>query len=239
MKRGAFDILFLVARPAAGKSELIDYLKQTNVAERRRRFHIGDFEELDDFPLLWAWFEEDTILSQMGHPRLHTDAEEYFKYPYLWHVLIEQLALEYQRRLRDRTPDQEVTTIIEFSRGSSHGGYQEAFQHFPKGMLRRGAILYIRVPFEESRRKNRRRFDPDRPDSILGHSLPDGKLERLYRESDWDTFSAGDPKFVTIKGMQVPYAVFENEDDVTTDQGAALGQRLEEVLGRLWAIWHS
>jgi hypothetical protein len=32
----------------------------------------------------------------------------------------------------------------------------------------------------------------------------------------------------------VPYAVFENEDDVTTARGTALGERLEETLTKLW-----
>jgi hypothetical protein len=34
----------------------------------------------------------------------------------------------------------------------------------------------------------------------------------------------------------VPYVVFENEDDVTTARGEALGRRLEKVLGRLWML---
>lgn len=237
MRRKTFDVLFLIARPAAGKSEVIDYLRQVDEADRRRRFHIGAFEELDDFPMLWAWFEEDAILSRMGYPRLHTDEEECFKYPYLWHVLIERLALEYQKRLRDRPPGREVTTIVEFSRGSAHGGYREAFRHFPQEMLQRGAICYVRVSYEESLRKNRLRFSPDRPDSVLNHSLPEDKMKRLYREDDWDTFSADDPEFVTVRGVQVPYAIFENEDDVTTERSEALGQRLGEVLGRLWEIW--
>jgi hypothetical protein len=46
-----FDILLLIARPAAGKSEIIDYLKNLPQDERRRRFHIGEFDEIDDFPM--------------------------------------------------------------------------------------------------------------------------------------------------------------------------------------------
>lgn len=236
MERRTFDILFLIARPGAGKSEIVDYLKGIERDERQRRFHIGHFEVLDDFPMLWAWFEEDAILSRMGYPRLHSDEEGYFKYPYLWNVLIERLALEYRKRLRDRSPDEEVTTIVEFSRGSTVGGYREAFLHFPEEMLQRGAICYVRVSYEESLRKNRLRYVPALPDTVLYHSLPDEKMERLYREDDWDILSAGDPEFVTVKGTRVPYAVFENEDDVTTARGEALAQRLEEVLGRLWAI---
>jgi hypothetical protein len=50
--KDTFDILLLIARPAAGKSEIIDYLKRTALEERVRRFHIGEFAEIDDFPML-------------------------------------------------------------------------------------------------------------------------------------------------------------------------------------------
>ncbi len=233
----AFDVLFLIARPAAGKSEIIDYLKRTPEAQRRARFHIGAFDELDDFPMIWAWFEEDAILARMGKPRLHTDDQGYFLHNYFWHVLIERLDLAYHKLVRDHPNyHQTHSVIIEFARGSEHGGFSEAFQHFSEDTLRHGAILYLKVSWEESLRKNRRRFNPDRPDSILEHSVPDEKLEKMYKESDWEQFSAGDPEYITIKGVKVPYAVFENEDDVTTARGPALGQRLEETLGRLWQI---
>jgi len=236
MSRDTFDILFLIARPAAGKSEIIDYLKRTDVQTRRARFHIGPFVELDDFPMLWTWFEEDRLLARMGHPRLHTDADEYFAHRYLWDLLIERLSLDYAKLLRDRPGYHQDggTVIVEFSRGKEHGGFRQAFEHVAPEMLRRGAILYIDASWEESLRKNRARANPDRPDSILQHSLSDEKLAHLYRESDWAEFSAGDPERLVIQGISVPYAVFPNEDDVTTERGSALGRRLEDTLERLW-----
>ncbi len=236
-----FDILFLIARPAAGKSEIIDYLKHMPAAERQARFHIGPFVELDDFPMIWAWFEEDRILERLGHPRLHTDAAEYFLHDYFWDVLIERLGLAYSKLRRDR-PDFHATggtVLVEFARGAEHGGFRRTFQHVPTEMLQRGAILYVDVSWEESLRKNRARADPGRPDSILQHSLSDEKLARLYRESDWADFSSADPYRIIIQGVSVPYAVFENEDDVTTPRGPALGQRLEAVLGRLWRLYQA
>ncbi|HKJ26652.1 MAG TPA: hypothetical protein VJ965_03355 [Anaerolineales bacterium] len=237
MPENAFDILLLIARPGAGKSEVIDYLKRTPVAERLERFHIGEFKEIDDFPMLWTWFEEDHILSEMGHPRLHsTEEDQYFKYDYLWDVLIRRICLDYDKLLRDH-PDfhADHTAIIEFSRGKQYGGFQRAFDHLSEAVLSRLAVMYINVSWEESLRKNRSRFNPDKPDSILEHGLPDDKLEYMYKESDWEELSAGDPAFLTIQGRKVPYAVFENEDDVTTERGAALGKRLEETLQTLWA----
>jgi hypothetical protein len=230
-----FEIIILLGRPAAGKSEVIDFLKKTPVEERLRRFHIGRFEEIDDFPMLWTWFEEDAILEKiMGRPRLHTDAGGYFLHPYQWDLLIERISLEYDKKLRDGEYEGSVTTIIEFSRGTEHGGYASAFRHLSKKILDRACILYIDVPYEESLRKNRRRFNPKRPDSILEHGLPDEKLERLYKEVDWEAFRGSDPGFIRLSGLRIPYAVFDNMPE-KTDRPDILGAHLEEVLARLWA----
>ena len=233
--KNSFDILMLIARPAAGKSEVVDFLKRTSFEKRMERFHVGDFNEIDDFPMLWAWFEEDELLEKAGYPRLHTDENNYFKYPYLWNILIERICLEYHKFVREhQSGARQPTTIIEFSRGKEHGGYKEAFQYLSDEVLNKAAILYIDVPWEESLRKNRRRFNPNRPDSILEHGLEDEKMERLYKEVDWEEVSAGYSKFIPIKGYSVPYIVMNNHDDVTTRGGEFLGKRLEENLGQLW-----
>ncbi len=59
-------VLILNARPAAGKSEIIAFLHSLDETERRDRFHLGRIVEIDDFPMLWTWFEEDTLLAEMG-----------------------------------------------------------------------------------------------------------------------------------------------------------------------------
>jgi len=230
-----FDILLLIARPAAGKSEIIAHLKNTPLDQRIYRYHIGDFQELDDFPMLWTWFEEDAILTDLGHPRIHTDEDGNFLHLYQWDLLIQRINLEYEKLLRD-DPDfhQRHTVIIEFARGASHGGFKRAFDHLSKQVAKRLAILYIDVSWEESLRKNRARFNPDRPDSILEHGLSDSKMEALYKASDWHEISAADPERITIQGYQVPYIVFENEDDVTSQGGKALSERLALKLDQLF-----
>jgi len=172
----------------------------------------------------------------MGKPRLHTDKDGYFLHQYQWDLLIERICLEYQKRLRDANYHAEHTALIEFSRGSEHGGYRSAFQHLSEKLLGKAAILYVNVTFEESMRKNRRRFNPERPDSILEHSLPDAKLERLYKEVDWQEVSAGSPDYLTVKGIQVPYVVFENMPE-KTDDFAKLAPALEDILQRLWQLY--
>ncbi len=231
-----FEILILLGRPASGKSEIIDHLKKTPVEERRKRFHIGAFEEIDDFPMLWTWFEEDAILQKiMRKPRFHTDPDGYFLHRYQWDLLIERISLEYEKKLRDESYAERVTTIVEFSRGAEHGGYQAAFRSLSERILRNACVLYIDVSYEESRRKNRRRFNPARPDSILEHGLPDDKLERLYREVDWEEFKGEDPEFIRFSGHRIPYVVFANEPEVT-DEPRKLGPALEGRLTKLFEL---
>jgi hypothetical protein len=236
--QNSFDILLLIARPAAGKSEVIAHLKNTPPDQRLEKYHIGNFKELDDFPMLWTWFEEDSIREELGQPRIHTDEDGNFLYLYQWDLLIRRINLEYEKLLRD-DPGYHLrnTLIIEFARGSSHGGFKRAFEHLSKTIAKRLAILYIDVSWEESLRKNRARFNPDKPDSILEHSLPDKKLEELYQGSDWHEIQAAHPVTINIQGLPVPYVVFENEDDVTSQGGEALSQRLQEKLSTLYGLY--
>jgi hypothetical protein len=239
MAEDTFDILILIGRPASGKSEIIDFLTHLPDQTRRERFHLGKLEVLDDFPILWAWFEEDDILSRTFKlPRLHSNEEGYFLYQELWHVLIERLSLAYAKKIRDDASYHGHTTaLIEFARGNEHGGYAEAFSHLSDEILPRAGIMYVRVPFEESLRKNRRRFNPEKPDSILEHGLTDDKMERLYRDDDWATLGSDESGYLHTRGQNVPYMVFPNEDDVTTGKLKQLEERLEAVLGKLWELY--
>jgi hypothetical protein len=237
MPNDIFPILILNARPAAGKSELRRALMDIPVETRISRFHIGPMHVIDDFPMVWSWFEEDQLLEQIfNRPRLYTTPDEYFLHPDLWHLLIRRLCLDYKKWLRDAAEPH--TVVFEFSRGVEHGGYRAAYQHLSEQVLDWAASLYIKVSYQESVRKNLLRFNPDRPDSILQHSLDSGKLERLYQDDDWEAFTKDDPDYIQVNNHRVPYGVFENEDDVTTSAGKAMFDRLEECLGRLWALKH-
>lgn len=236
MDNKIFNTLFLLARPAAGKSEIMRYLQSLPLQERVSRFHIGNVLHLDDFPMLWAWFEEDGLLDGMQKPRLHTDAQGYFKYPYLWDLLIRRIGLEYHKLQRD-VDLHGSTVIIEFSRGKEHGGYRSAFQNIDPIMVENAGILYVNVSWEESLRKNRCRFNPDKPDSLLEHGIPDEKLKHMYYETDWHELTDRSPYYLEIQGKQVPYIVFENEDDLTSKLNQEFEERLQITLDTLWKLY--
>lgn len=234
-----FRVLYLLARPAAGKSEIIQFLQTVPEKERIESFHIGRIKVIDDFPMIWTWFEEDDLLTEMGCPHLYTDDDGYFLKQYFWNLLIRRLNLEYAKFIRDHHNHKDYTVIIEFSRGKEHGGYQEAFTQIPETLANKAAILYVNVSWEESLRKNRKRFNPDKPDSILEHSLPDEKLTRMYRETDWEELVRPNIKHVEINSVMVPFAIMDNEDDVTSGNIRVLSSRLRSSLERLWSIYSS
>ena len=231
------ETLLLLARPAAGKSEIIKYLSMQDPKTRQKKFHLGNLCVIDDFPMLWTWFEEDAILTDLGYIRLHTTNDGYFLENHLWDVLIRRINLEYSKHQRDISTDKPVTTIIEFSRGKEHAGYKRAFQHLSDKVLRRSAILYVNISWEESLRKNKERFNPEKPDSILEHKLPDDKLKKLYFACDWQELTKSTSGYLNIRNLRIPYINFENEDDITTTMGPKLGKRLEKDLNKLWNLY--
>jgi hypothetical protein len=235
MANNFFPLIILNARPAAGKSELIEALRTTPLESRIARFHIGPIHVIDDFPMLWTWFEEDDLLEEVfQQPRLHTSPDRYFLQDDYWHLLIRRLCLEYGKWKRD-APEAH-TVFLEFSRGKEHGGYYAAYQHLSDLVLAQAVSLYLKVSYAESARKNRERYNPRRPDSILEHGLSAEKLARLYEQDDWDEFTHSDPHYIHVRERLVPYTIFENEDDVTTSGGETLFTRLEQSLRILWAL---
>lgn len=235
MKLTHLPLIILIGRPAAGKSEVIDFLKKTPTNERLQRFHIADFEEIDDFVYVWETFEIDDILSRHKKQRIWSDEKYWFKDPFIWNLYIERINLTYRKRLA-ANPDyhDSMTAILEFARGGENG-FGEAFSYLHEDVLKRAGILYINVPYEESVRKNRRRARPGLEDSILYHSLPDEKMEHYYKVNDWEKLTAASPDHINIQGVDVPYAVFENMPE-KTDKAETLGAELERATGKLWRM---
>ncbi len=232
-----FETILIIGRPASGKSEIIDFLKRVPKEKRLSDLHIGDFVEIDDFPMLWTWMEEDDILEEMGQPRLHIDENRYFIHNYFWNLLIKRICLENSKFLRDNPGYQDENTIIlEFSRGSQHGGYKDALQHIDEEILSNMVIFFNDVSWEESLRKNRKRFNPEKPDSILEHGLSDKKMEYLYKEIDWKEITIEPKGYIEIKNVKVPFIAFDNESDITSSGDEVLGTHLKSVFEELWEL---
>jgi hypothetical protein len=58
-------------------------------------------------------------------------------------------------------------------------------------------------------------------------------MEFYYKTNDWDAIEAKDPNVIDVKGIKIPYAVFENMPEKTNDP-ALIGPELERVTKKLW-----
>ncbi|PIE20147.1 MAG: hypothetical protein CSA66_01380 [Proteobacteria bacterium] len=67
-----FDILFLLALPASGKSEVRNYLTHKDPLS----FHMGPTVQLDDYPYVHLQLIVDEILEKLGQPRVYHWADD-------------------------------------------------------------------------------------------------------------------------------------------------------------------
>jgi hypothetical protein len=230
-----FPILIITGRPASGKSEVIDFLKKCDPIVRLEKYHIANFEELDDFLYVWETFELDDLMTQMGKPRVWSDEKYWFKDPYIWDLYIKRLALDYRKKIvKDPAYHDRMTSLVEFARGGNNA-IHHALTFLSDEMLSRASLMYIRVTYEESVRKNHRRARKGQEDSILYHSLPDEKMEAYYKTNDWDVIEGKDPNHIEVRGHKIPYAVFENMPEKTLDT-KLIGEEIERVTAKLWGL---
>ena len=233
-----FPTLFVLGRPASGKSEFIDYMSQTPLPSRAERYAIGDFSVLDDFVFLWQHFLEDDDLEKQGKPRRLSRPAE-FGYVVasdrVWDILIDDINADWRSRAAsDGQPGH--TTLIEFSRGKMYG-YARALSRVDPRILQQAAILYIQVSFEESWRRNLARYDEKRRSGILTHSVPRAEMERTYGEDDWGSLTHGNPDgYVQVQGVTVPFVTMFNEPESTDRQ--VLDRRYGYSLTSLKLLWN-
>ena len=156
-----FDHLFILGRPASGKSEFLDFMTKLTATERIDRFHIGDMVMMDDFVWLWEKFEEDNLWEKVRGERLHSKraGEGYIlDSANLFDFLMEKFNHEITKRyLNDVDFYDDNTLLVEFSRGGERP-YAPALDHLSPEIYEHAAILYVDVTGEESIRRNEARY---------------------------------------------------------------------------------
>lgn len=238
--QNAFEHLIVIGRPACGKSEFIDFIKnKISQKDLLEKLHIAPFEELDDFVWLWKKFQEDDIWEAVGENRLYsvrsghayllTDRK-------LFDFLIEKFNTEISSKFLARpTFYSEHTLLIEFSRGTDTG-YKNALNRLSKDVLSRAAIFYIEVSFEESVRRNEARYQEKLKHSILAHKVPDDEINNYYRVDDWRTLTGARTNgYLELHGLKVPFVTMNNEPE--SKDAKALEIRYGEALRKLFELF--
>lgn len=235
-----FDHVILIGRPAAGKSEFIEFLKKVLDAERAKKFHIGKFEELDDFAWLWEKFTEDNFWEEAGFSRIysHREGNNMGLNPDAA-KLFDLMCARFNKEVKEKYFSQpefynDGTLFIEFSRGGKDG-FRNAFSRLSKEIFERAAILYIDVSFEESCRRNNARYEEKLKHSILAHKATDRVMDHFYRTNDWSSLVGGKQNgFLELHGIKVPFVSMNNEPELPP--GPEIALRYETALCKLWEL---
>ena len=233
--RLTFDHLFVLGRPAGGKSEFIDFMKRLPAAERAEEFGIGRFEEVDDFPWLWQACLEDDAREDRGEPRQDSERtpEGYnITTPGFRGSLVNRFNEEIAARYLSRPSFyDDGTLLIEFARGIGDG-FLASLERFRPDILRRAAILYISVSFDESFRRNNARYRKGLEESILFHKVPDRDMLGFFRDNDWSGITGNAPDgWLDVAGVRVPFVTMNNEPE--SADAVVLRARYGSALRRL------
>lgn len=211
-----FDHLIIIGRPAAGKSEFIDFLKKVSDSERAEKYHIAHFHEIDDFPWLWEKFLEDNLWEEAGYERIFSEKEGNnmglkASQGKLFDLMFIKFNKEIEKRYLSRGDFYGSNTLfIEFSRGMDFG-YAHSLPLLDKKILERAAILYIEVDGEESWRRNEARYQEKLKHSILAHKCARHTFEAFYIENDWKKITSSKRSGqIEINGIKIPFVTVNN-----------------------------
>lgn len=237
-----FENLLLLGRPASGKSEFIDFMKHVPAEERAARYHIGAFKEMDDFPWIWEKFMEDNLWEAAGYPRrfsfggdnpgMSKDGGALFDF------CMQKFNAEHQKHYTNN-PEfyRDGTLIIEFARGGAEA-YAKALHQLSPEILKRSAILFILVSYEESCRRNDARYQEKLQHSILAHKVPDEALQTFYQTHDWLQLTDHQPSgHLRVGGLSIPFVTMPNEPELTAHP--PLADRYGTALRRLMELTHA
>ncbi len=238
-----FENILLLGRPAAGKSEFIDCLKRVDENERTRIFHIGKFSQIDDFVWIWEKFLEDNMWEESGFERIysHKEGDNYGLNEdagRLFDLMLARFNKEV-KNISEENPNyyENQTLFIEFSRGGENA-YAKAFKRLSKEILEKAAILYIKVSYEESWRRNIARYEEKKKHSILAHMATKRVMEAFYRTDDWDALSKSRSSgYIDAGGVKVPFMTVLNEPEIKDP--ILLSKRYEDAMGSLHELFRN
>jgi len=234
-----FNHLFLLGRPAAGKSEFIDFMQKTPPNERAEAYHIGNFSIMDDFFWLWEKFMEDDMWEEAGYERIwsvkqngnYSVRRDKFQ---LYDIMFAKFNHEIGNIVTNENFYDNNTIVIEFSRGRDKA-YREALQRISENILKKAAILYIDVDFDESWRRNVARYKEKLKSSSLSHMAPRETMEYFYKTDDWHAITKNKRSgFLTINNIDIPFVTMNNTPELK--ERDALAKRYSPYLDELFDI---
>ena len=193
-----YRYVFLLGRPASGKSALYRELKQ-QLLDSDLALTV---ERADDVHKLWTRLRADDAREAAGRARLwslHFSSGDYqITDLNLFHEILKEVNADI---LQIDQPNHMV--VLEFSRPDNIG----ALQNFDSAILDHCLIIYLHVSYETSCARNAQRRPVTGRSVGDNHWVPDRAMEAIYRHDDRDALD----NYLTQRG--IPFAVIDNDAD--------------------------
>ncbi|MDY0060055.1 MAG: hypothetical protein RBU45_09620 [Myxococcota bacterium] len=232
MEQQHFAVVFLVGRPAAGKSLVRSALSSVPLRERRGRFHLGEIASLDELSDLLDARQTDELLAERGKPRLFTDRDGLLLDPALWDLFaLKSNARALALLARDPALFDQTTLLISLARGGLTG-YGHALTLFADELRQRAVVLGLRVSREEAQRRNRARAAG--LDGPTPPALPEALLQYDFAIDQLATLPAATRELPLEDGSTLPCALLDVEQEETDLHPERLRHSLSQACRDLW-----
>ena len=203
--------IFLLGRPGCGKSEI--YRRLTEKFKNENIYN--DFIRVDDFPKLWAIFQDDEKTGKWSRCRKTPDGGYKVTDNGIWNEILKQVNSDVIALQKDGR-----AVFLEFSRPN----YVESMKNFSDEILNNSVVIYVECSFETCWARNVARHEAAVAKGTDDHLVSREEMEKTYLHDDKDAL---------LKSLKMPVLIV----DTDTPGPAHLVPKIERIFGEIKKVF--
>jgi len=181
--------IFLLGRPGCGKSEIFRRL----IEKFKNEEIYNDFIRVDDFPKLWAIFQDDEKTGRWARCRKTPDGGYKVTDDGIWNEILSQVNNDVKSLQKDGR-----AVFIEFSRPN----YVESLKNFSDEILKNSVVIYVECSFETCWARNVARHEAAVSKGTDDHLVSREEMEKTYLNDDKDAL---------LESLKMPVLVVDTD----------------------------
>lgn len=199
--------IFLLGRPGCGKSEIFRRLTEKFKNEKI----YDDFIRVDDFPKLWAIFQNDEKTGKWARCRKTSDGGYKVTDNGIWNEILKQVNDDVKSLQKAGR-----VVFIEFSRPN----YIESMKNFSGDIIGNSVVIYVDCSFETCWARNVARHEAAVAKGTDDHLVSREEMEKTYLHDDRDAL---------LGSLKIPVLVV----DTDTPGTAHLVPKIERIVNEI------